>query len=445
MPLDARLSALVRPAAVAVHHDRHMRGHPPLGELGRVEAGPVDGAIRHRVAMGEGLRAHVAASTCSSERMPRSRCHCAYAAMRPDAEPRVGADAASTTSHSPSMSADEQRRGGDVDARRPDRRAVAADHPAELGDEGVVGAGRAAAGAVGQPGRPAGERHRAQQVRIQDAARHVLAAGERAQAADEEEILLRRRLGLVEPVGRLDHRVRRRVAVVVHGDVGAVRAERLGLLDDVERAPLVEQHIGDHERLEAGAEPRGGAPDAFGDGAQLAVPAAEHRDDAIRFTQLVGAQDHDFVAICGHLPIMAAWTSPGSPPGRAARAGPAVPAMRSGIRRAATQNGCVDAPLFVDPALGRPDRGRTRRHPGCAVRVRVPRSAPPRSARRRDHRHRDGDGRRHHPRHAARPAAVDAAEQLVPADRDRRRARRDAAGRPAAQAQRRSSSASMRS
>ena len=153
---------------------------------------------------------------------------------------------------------------------------------------------------------------------------YVLAAGERAQAADEEEILLRRRLGLVQPVGCLYHRVRRRVAVVVHGDVGAVRAERLGLLDDVEGPALVEQHIGDHERLEAGAEPRRGAPDAFRDSAQLAVPAAEHRDDAIRFTQLVGAQDHDFVAICGHLPIMAAWTSPGTRAEPCRAAGPAV-------------------------------------------------------------------------------------------------------------------------
>ena len=34
--------------------------------------------------------------------------------------------------------------------------------------------------------------------------------------------------------------------------------------------------------------------------------AAEHRDDAVRFTQLVGAQDHDLVAVGGHPPIMVA-------------------------------------------------------------------------------------------------------------------------------------------
>ena len=79
-------------------------------------------------------------------------------------------------------------------------------------------------------------------------------AREGAQPADEQQVLLDGRLGLVEPVGRLDHRVRGGVAVVVDGDVGAVRAERLGLLHDVERATLVEQDVGDHERLEPRAE-----------------------------------------------------------------------------------------------------------------------------------------------------------------------------------------------
>ena len=127
------------------------------------------------------------------------------------------------------------------------------------------------------------------------------------------------RLGLVEPVGRLDHRVRGRVAVVVDGDVGAVRAERLGLLHDVEGTPLVQQHVGDHERLEPRAEARRRAADALRDRSELAVSAAQHRHDPVRFAQLVGAEDHDLVAVGGHLSIMAA----ASPAGSAARSGDA--------------------------------------------------------------------------------------------------------------------------
>ena len=133
---------------------------------------------------------------------------------------------------------------------------VVADHAAELHDDGGVRAGLAAARAVLEARRPAGEGERAQQVGVEGEARAVLAPGERAQRADQQQVLLQRPLGLGELVGGLDHGVRRRVARVVLRDLGAVRAERLGLRHDVERAALVELQVGDHERLEPGAELR---------------------------------------------------------------------------------------------------------------------------------------------------------------------------------------------
>ncbi len=76
--------------------------------------------------------------------------------------------------------------------------------------------------------------------------------------------------------------------------------ERHGLLHDVEAAALVELQVDDHERLEPGAEPRAGATHALRDGAHLAVLPAQHRDDAVGFAQLVGAQHDGFISINRH-------------------------------------------------------------------------------------------------------------------------------------------------
>ncbi len=197
----------------------------------------------------------------------------------------------------------EQSRRGGVDPGRARGGAVVADDAAQLGDEGVVRT-RGAAARVAQAGRPAGERHGAQKIGVQDAARGVLAACQCSQAAHEQEVLLGGRLGLVEAIGRFDHRTRGGIPVVVHHDVGAVRPQRLRLLDDVEGAAFVELHIRHHERLEPSAEAGRRAPHALGDRPDLAVAAAQQREDAIGFTQLVGAQDHDLVAVSGHASII---------------------------------------------------------------------------------------------------------------------------------------------
>ena len=102
------------------------------------------------------------------------------------------------------------------------------------------GPGVAAARAVGEARRPARDGERAQQVGVEHEPGGVLALGQRPQAADEQQVLLQRRLVLLgEPVARSrasrvapcracsPRRSRRR------------RAQRLGLRDDVEVAALV--------------------------------------------------------------------------------------------------------------------------------------------------------------------------------------------------------------
>ena len=79
----------------------------------------------------------------------------------------------------------------------------------------VCAPGPAAARAVLEARRPAGEGERAQQVGVEREARAVLAPGERTQRADEQQVLLQRPLVLGELVGGLDHGVRRRVRRVV--------------------------------------------------------------------------------------------------------------------------------------------------------------------------------------------------------------------------------------
>ena len=172
----------------------------------------------------------------------------------------------------------------------------------------------------------------------------MLAAGERAERADEQQVLLQRPLRLGELVGGLDHRVRRGVRGVVLGDLGTVGAERLGLRDHVERAPLVELQVGDHERLEPGSELRRRASHALRDGAHLAVAPGEQRDDAVGLAQLVGAQHDGFISVDGHTSIL-------PPAGRRGRRG------RRGIRARTGRGRRRSSRPFRDPgAAGRTGR-----------------------------------------------------------------------------------------
>ena len=149
---------------------------------------------------------------------------------------RVRSSASAAVSQSPASSAASSSRVSRIQARRTGRRHLIRDDAAELHDERGVRAGRPGHGAVDEARRPAGDRQGAQQVGVEGQSGRMLASGERAQRADQQQIVLDARLVLGQPVGRLDHGVRGGVARVVVDDVGAVRADRLGLLHDVEAA-----------------------------------------------------------------------------------------------------------------------------------------------------------------------------------------------------------------
>src|SRR5690606_35996698 len=174
-----------------------------------------------------------------------------------------------------------------------------------------VRAGFARDGAVDEARRPSGDRQGTQQVGVEGEPGCVLPTAQRAQRPHEQEVVLQPRLVLGEAVGGLDHGVRGREARVVARDVTAVGAEHLGLLHDVEAAPDVALHVDDHERLEPRAEPRARAPHALRNGAQLAVLPAQHRDDAVGLTQLVGAQHDGFVTVNRHAPLCPAGLTSG--------------------------------------------------------------------------------------------------------------------------------------
>ena len=163
-----------------------------------------------------------------------------------------------------------------------------------------------------EAGSPPRQRHDSQEIGIQDAARRVIPARKRTQSSQQQQILRRGGLRLAQTIRGLDHGVRSRVSVVVQGDVRPVGAEAVCLLHDVQGTPLIQEDVSDHERFEPGTEAGGRATDSFGHRADLAVAAAQEGDDAIRFTQLVGAQDHDLVAIGGHQPCAHAGHSPRS-------------------------------------------------------------------------------------------------------------------------------------
>ncbi len=219
----------------------------------------------------------------------------------------------------------------DVEPRRPGRRGTVRHDPAELDDERRVRAGLARDRAVRERGRPPSDAHRPQQVGVERRGRHVLAAGQRPQCPDEEQVLLQAGVRLAQTVGGLDHGAGRGVRAVVGHDLRAVRPEGLGLRDDVERAALVELGVDDHERLEAAAELRRRPPHALRDGTDLAVLAAEHGDDAVRLTELVGAEHDALVPVQRHAPsIPRRADTPLQAPGRRA----AGPSPRRGSSRA---------------------------------------------------------------------------------------------------------------
>jgi len=129
---------------------------------------------------------------------------------------------------------------------------------------------------------------------VEDKARVVLPVAERAQPADQEQQLAQRGLLLHrgEPLGRLQHGHARGVAGVVADQRRPVGPDDLGLRDDVQRTARVQHQVDVRERLQPGAEPRLGPPDALGHGPDPSAGAAEDGDDPVRLAQLLRPQ-HD--------------------------------------------------------------------------------------------------------------------------------------------------------
>ena len=208
---------------------------------------------------------------CSSERMPRSRCHWVYAAIRPDAAPFAPPDAASTMSHSPVMSARNTPRVSASTRAEPTGEHSEHTIPPSWATKEVCSPTRPQRAHASSPGAHpdrAITRSRYESRMLRDA------CSPRASARRPPSS--RRYCCVVADLVRgLDHRVRGRVPVVVERDVSAVGAEAVSLLHDIERAPLVQQYIGNHEGLEASAEPRRCAAYALRHGANLAVAPAQ--------------------------------------------------------------------------------------------------------------------------------------------------------------------------
>ena len=106
-------------------------------------------------------------------------------------------------------------------------------------------------------------------------------------------------------VDGLEHRLAGREQAQVVPDV-PVRRDDLRLGDRVERAATpVEHQVDVGERLEPPSEPRGGLPDALGDGANLARTLGQDGDDLVGFAELDRAQDDPLLLVGGHRRMVA--------------------------------------------------------------------------------------------------------------------------------------------
>ena len=204
----------------------------------------------------------------------------------------------------------EQRQGFGSWPGRTRRSAAVTDDSAGGGGEPGVRSDQTAAGAVGERRGPTGDGQGAEQIGVQDhrgGPRAVAGAPvEDAQGADQELVLLDGRLAFLghQPVRGLQHGLTGGVGGVVVAQPASERVHRLHLDDDVQGAALGELQVDVGEGFQPGAELRRGAPNALGHSPDLAPPAAQHRDDAVRLAQLVRTQHHGFVAIRRHPAIV---------------------------------------------------------------------------------------------------------------------------------------------
>jgi hypothetical protein len=164
-----------------------------------------------------------------------------------------------------------------------------------------------ATGTVGEAGREAGDRERAQQEGIEEQGWVVLLDGKGTQPADQYEELLSGGFLLLdrEPFGSLQHGGGRGIAGVIGADTAPVRCDRLRLRDHIEAAAGGKLDIDEHERLQAGAKTRGCSPHTLGDCTHPPVVPGQQSHNAVGLTELLGAQNDTLVAVEAHPTIVA--------------------------------------------------------------------------------------------------------------------------------------------
>ena len=147
---------------------------------------------------------------------------------------------------------------------------------------------------------PARDRHRTQKVRIQDQTGSVFLLTQGTQATEQQHVLINRWLAFMisQSFGNFQHCATGGVATVIARDVAAERIVGDHLGDGVEiAAPLVKLDGYVSKWLYASTKARIGLTYALSDSAHLSEVVRQERDNAIGFTQLVGAKHDRIVTV----------------------------------------------------------------------------------------------------------------------------------------------------
>ena len=162
--------------------------------------------------------------------------------------------------------------------------------------------GQAAPGAVGERRRPPGDGQGAQEIRVEDEIGVVVGCDEGPQPRDEQHVLGQRGLPLLrcEALSGLEHRGPGCVAGIVDRELRPVGLDRLHLAHRVQGPSLVQLDVDMGEGLEARTDAARGLADPARDTSHAPMLTGEEGDDAIRLTELLGAQHYRLVAVHRH-------------------------------------------------------------------------------------------------------------------------------------------------
>ena len=147
---------------------------------------------------------------------------------------------------------------------------------------------------------PARDRHRTQKVRIQDQTGSVFLLTQGTQATEQQHVLINRWLAFMisQSFGNFQHCATGGVATVIARDIAAERVVGDHLGDGVEiAAPLVKLDGYVSKWLYASTKARICLTYALSDSTHLSEVVRQERDNAIGFTQLVGAKHDRIVTV----------------------------------------------------------------------------------------------------------------------------------------------------